>query len=452
MTVRVLLRIALAVAIIAIPALATAQGSSAAGSTVTFTKDVAPILQRSCVTCHRPGESAPMSLMTYDDARPWARSMKARVTAREMPPWHIDRNIGITKFKDDPSLTDEEIAVIAKWVDSNAPRGNPADMPPPRQFPSSTAWQIGTPDLIVRYPTFKMPATGPDLFGSLYAPIDVKEDRYIKAIQTRVPDEPSRKVVHHALTFTVPAGTKETQSDGDDSVSTGGGQFLVEYASGKNAEFYPEDSGLLVEKGMKMKLDYHLHSIGEPVDTVVEVGILFHPKGHVPKNIRWSKQLGQHPTELDIPGGEIVRTDGYTRLNRPARITAFQPHMHARGKYQCLEFIYPTSSSPMVTEMINCAYFSYNWHLVYNYADDVAPIVPAGTILHVISWHDTTSGNKNNPDPRNWVGDGGRTIDEMGFSWIGWVDLTPEDYKAEFEARKAKQRTATTSTTGQQQP
>ena len=450
--VRVLPRLIIAAAVTLIPSGAIAQNGSA-GSAVTFTKDVAPILQRSCVTCHRPGESAPMSLMTYDDARPWARAIKTRVTSREMPPWHIDRNIGIQKFKDDPSLTDAEIATIGKWVDANAPRGNPADMPPLRQFASANEWQIGTPDLIVRYPTFKMPATGPDQFGSIYTKVDLKEDRYIKAIQTRAVGEPARRVVHHALTFTVAGDAVESQSGGDDSVSTGGGQFLVEYASGKNAEIYPADSGLLVQAGQKMKLDYHFHAIGEPVDTVVEVGIVFHPKGYVPKNIRWSKQLGQHVSDLDIPGGEVVRTDGYTRLNRPARITAFQPHMHIRGKYQCLELIYPTSSTPMVTEMVNCAFFNYNWHLVYNYTDDVAPIVPAGTILHVISWHDNTAANKFNPDPKNWVGNGNRTIDEMGFAWIGWVDLTDEDYKKEFDERKARrQRPTSTAAAQQQQP
>jgi hypothetical protein len=440
-------------ALLAVATTVAAQAPSA-GSTgaVTFTKDVAPILQRSCVTCHRPGQNAPMSLMTYEDVRPWARSVKTRTTAREMPPWHIDRTIGIQKFKDDPSLSDQEIATIAKWVDAGAPRGNPADMPPLRQFGDANVWQIGTPDLIVRYPTYRVPAAGPDLMGSLYTPLDLKEDRYIKAIETRAVGEGSRKVVHHALAFTVNADAAETQSDGDDSVSEGG-QFLVEYASGKNAEFYPEDSGLLVQAGLKMKLDYHLHSIGEPVDAIVEVGMVFHPKGHVPKFVRWSKQLGQHVTDLDIPAGEVVRTDGYTRFNRPARITAFQPHMHIRGKYQCLELIYPTSSTPMVTEIVSCAHFNYNWHLVYNYADDVAPLVPAGTILHVITWHDNTSANKFNPDPKNWTGNGtGRTIDEMGFSWIGWVDLTEEAYKSELEARKAKrQRPTATAAAGQQQ-
>ena len=143
------------------PAVIAAQRAAADARQVTFTKDVAPILQRSCVTCHRPGEMAPMSLMTYDDARPWARAIKTRVESREMPPWHIDRNIGLQQFKNDPSLSDEEIETIVKWVDANAPRGNPADMPPARHFEDASQWQIGKPDLIVKYPTYTVPAAGP---------------------------------------------------------------------------------------------------------------------------------------------------------------------------------------------------------------------------------------------------------------------------------------------------
>ena len=431
-------------------AVVMAAPAAAQTASPTFTKDVAPIFYKSCVKCHRTGESAPMSLMTYEDARPWARSIKTRVVGREMPPWHIDRNIGVQKFKDDPSLSDAEIQTVAKWVDAGAPRGNASDLPPAPKFASSTEWQIGKPDLVVRYPALRVPAAGPDLFGSLYTKLDLPEDRYIKAVETKPVGEKSRKVVHHALTFTVAPDVAESQSDGDDSVSDGG-QFLVEYASGKNAEFYPEDSGLLVQAGQKMKLDYHYHSIGEDVDAVVEVGIKFHPAGHRPKHVRWSKQLGQHTSDLDIPAQSLVRHDGYTRLNRPARITAFQPHMHIRGKYQCLELIYPTSSTPLVTEVVSCAHFNYNWHLVYNYADDAAPIVPAGTILHMISWFDNTANNKGNHDPKNWVGNGNRTIDEMGFAWLGWVDLTDEEYKAEFEARKAARRGGAARTQQQQQ-
>src|SRR5438477_8898690 len=130
---------------------------------VTFAKDVAPILQRSCQTCHRPGAIAPMSLLTYQDVRPWARSIRQRVANREMPPWYIDRNVGITKFKDDPSLTDEEIATITRWVDSGAPMGNPEDMPPPREFSGYDQWHIGKPDYIVTMPKpYILAANGPD--------------------------------------------------------------------------------------------------------------------------------------------------------------------------------------------------------------------------------------------------------------------------------------------------
>ena len=437
--------VALLAALLAgVPAAAAAQAEAGAAE-VTFTKDIVPVLQRSCQVCHRQGEMAPMSLVTYQEVRPWARSIKNRVVNREMPPWHIDKNIGIQQFKDDPSLSDAEIAMVAAWVDNGAPLGDPADMPPPVDFPDASEWQIGEPDLVVQYPTYEMPAEGPDLFGALYTELDLDEDRYIRAIQTRPADDPSRRVVHHALSFAVHPDEEQMRTAGDDDVPAA--QFLVEYASGKNGEVYPDDSGLLLEAGRKLRLDYHLHSIGEEVDAVVELGLVFHPKGHVPKHIRWSKQLGINNRLLDIPPGKVVRTDSYAVLAKAARLTAFQPHMHMLGTYQCLELIYPWPGWTAQTETVSCANFDYNWHLVYNYEDDVAPIVPAGTILHIISWHDNTEGNRGNPDPRNWTGDGGRTIDEMGFAWIGWYDLTDEEYEAELAARKAHQE----ATANQQQ-
>jgi hypothetical protein len=431
-----------------LPAMASAQ-TPAAGRQPTFTKDVAPILQRSCVTCHRPGESAPMSLMTYEDVRPWARSIKTRTSARTMPPFHIDRTIGIQTYKNDPSLSDDEINLIAKWVDSGAPRGNPADMPPLRQFADASQWQIGTPDVIVKFPAYKVPAAGPDLYGNLYADIPITKDRYIKAIQTRAATPASRKVVHHALSYAVNAPDMEV--NGDDSVGVDGGDFLVEYASGKNAEVYTDDSGVLLQAGKKAMVSYHLHSVGEEVDAYIELGIKLHPEGYTPKHIRWSKQLAQSTADIDIPGGTIARIDGYAILHKPARILSFQPHMHARGKRQCLELIYPTAGSAAKSEIVSCANFDYNWHLNYSYTDESAPIVPAGTILHTISWHDNSNANRGNPDPKNWVGDGQRTIDEMGFAWIGWYDMTDDEYKAELDARKAAREKKTTTQQQQQQ-
>jgi len=188
--------------VIAVPASAQQRP----GAQVTFTKDVAPILQKSCVTCHRPGQSAPMSLMTYDDARPFARSIKARVVGREMPPWHIDRNVGIQKFKDDPSLSEDEIATIAAWVDGGSQRGNPADMPAARQFADGAEWAIGKPDLVVKFPSYTVPAAGPDMFPTLVAPLGITEDRYIKAIQTRPATSAARRVVHHTTAQMIAGG------------------------------------------------------------------------------------------------------------------------------------------------------------------------------------------------------------------------------------------------------
>ena len=420
-------------ALLAAPGGAAAQGTEAAP---TFADDVAPILYRSCVNCHRPGQIAPMSLISYRDVRPWARSIRNKVETRAMPPWHLDRRLGIQAFKNDPSLTDGEIATILAWVDAGAPQGNPADTPATPEFAPADAWQIGEPDLVVQFPTYTVPAAGPDLFGNLFTEMGLEEDRYITAIQTRPIGDKARQVVHHALSYAV--------EPSEDEADMSGWLFLVEYASGKQAEIYPPDSGLLLPGGSQARLSYHLHSIGEPVDADVELGINFLPVGETPTHIRYSRQLGgsQGVTTgvLDLPAGEVSRSDGYARFSKAARITMFQPHMHMLGTYQCIEFIYPTQ--PVRAETVNCAGFDYNWHMNYNYEDDVAPLIPAGTILHVSSWFDNSAANRGNVDPSNWVGNGGRTIDEMGFAWIGWHDMTDEEYEAAVvERQAARERT-----------
>src|SRR5438128_407314 len=182
---------------------------------VTFTKDIAPILQRSCQNCHRPDGVAPMSLITYEDVRPWARAIKQRTSvgarAGVMPPWYVEKNIGIQHYKDDPSLSDEEIARIAKWADGGAPQGNPSDMPPPRQFQDLNSWNIGMPDLVVKTKDIVVKANSPDLWGEIESvPVGIDEDRYVVALQVReVNDIPKdgtgratvggRYVFHHMI-------------------------------------------------------------------------------------------------------------------------------------------------------------------------------------------------------------------------------------------------------------
>ena len=395
------------------------------GGQVTFTKDVAPILQKTCQTCHRPGSIGPMSLLTYEDARPWARSIKDRVSRRQMPPWHVDRTVGIRKFKDDPSLSDAELQTIVNWVDAGAPRGNPADMPAPRAFDDSDRWHIGKPDLIVSMPKeFTVKPEQADWWGNFYADSGLSEDRYIKAVEAK-PSPGAARVVHHAVETLV-------YEDGNDP-----GGVLVEYAVGKNGDVFPDGAGKLMKAGAKIRFNMHYHAIGQPVTDRTSVGIVFYPKGYTPKHVIRTI-LSPNQDDLDIPAGASdVRSDAYYKMERPARLIGFMPHMHNRGKKQCLEAIYPD----MHVEQLNCVNYDFNWQIVYNYADDVAPLLPAGTIMHVISWHDNSVANKYNPDPRNWVGFGNRTTDDMSRHWLTFYSMSDEEFKTEVAERNREKST-----------
>ena len=388
----------------------------------TYAKDVAPILQRSCQVCHRPNNMAPMSLMTYQEARPWARSIKDRVVARVMPPWHIDKKIGVQAIKGDRSLSDEEIDTIVRWVDAGAPMGNPADMPEPVALPDFGAWTI-EPDVIVTSPPHTVPAEAGDWWGDYIVESGITEDRFIQAIQTKAGD---LRVVHHALTYAV--------TDPDAAVNDSTNDFFLnEYAVGKNADKYPDRTDKMFEANARVRFSFHYHSTGEEITDQTQLGLKLYPKEVVPDHILYSKGLGQGG-ELDIPAGQITRHDGYATMYLPGRLTGFQPHMHFLGKRQCLELIYPNSA----TEMVSCVNFDFNWHIVYNYEDEVQPIYPAGTKLHVISYHDNTEAHRGNIDAANWAGGGSRSIDEMAFGWVSWYDLSDEEYTEEVEARKSK--------------
>ena len=386
----------------------------------TFHKDIEPILQQSCQVCHRPNNMAPMSLMNYQETRPWARSIRAKVESREMPPWHIDPKVGIQNFKDDRSLTDDEIATISAWVEAGAPRGNIEDTQPSIEFQDFGAWTI-EPDLIVQSPPHTVPAEASDWWGDYIVPSGLENDRYIRAIQTKAGD---LRVVHHALTYAVTEIDAPLNDSREDA-------FLNEYAVGKNGDVYPDGSGRLIEADSRVRFSFHYHSVGEEVTDQTELGLVLYPEGYEPDHILYSRQLG-NAGELDIPAGQVTRHDGYQKMYLPGKLTGFQPHMHFLGTRQCVEMIYPNGTA----EMVNCANFDFNWHIVYNYEDDAAPVYPAGTTMHIISYHDNTAGNRGNLDAKNWTGGGSRTVDEMAFSWLSWYDLTEEEYAAELEARK----------------
>jgi hypothetical protein len=387
---------------------------------------------------------APMSFLSYEEVRPWARAISQKVAAREMPPWFIDRTVGIDKFKDDPSLSDDQIATITKWVDGGAVRGNPADMPPPRQFEDNDIWHIGKPDLVVKSVLHRIPAAGSDWWGNYVVDTGLTEDRYLKAVETK-PGRGAKTVVHHAVTYLIQdEGETALIGRGAGQQSGGGeqGGFLNEYAVGKNGDIFPEGTGRLVKAGAKIRFNMHYHSLGEEKVDQTEVALVFYPKGYVPKYYIQASHTGDFD-DLDIPAGaDNVRSDGYTRLAKNARITSFQPHMHNRGKAMCMEAIYPDGK----VQQLNCVNnYKFGWHINYNYADDIQPLLPAGTMLHVIGWHNNTASNKYNPDPRNWAGFGQRSIDDMSFAWVNYIWLTDEDFKQQLEARKSKEKRLSTS-------
>ena len=397
---------------------------------VTFTKDIAPLFERSCQNCHRAGSIAPMSLLTYKDSRPWARSIKEKVVRRQMPPWHIDRNVGVNKFKDDPSLSDAEIATISKWVDAGAPEGDSADMPPARQFSDLDKWHIGKPDLIVSMPKpYKLKAQGQDEYYDIDVDPHFTEDMYVSAIETK-PDS-GFKVVHHADTNLV-------EDPEDDPI----GLFLNEYAVGKNADIFPANSGRLIKAGSKLHFNLHLHPNGEVTPVSVSVGFKIIPKGSTPEHVAFTQHMGD-VADLDIPAGQVARSDGYFRLPKAAVLSAFQPHFHTRGKAMCMEAIYPdirpdsARPGPARSETLSCVSdYQFGWSISYPYSEEVAPLLPAGTIIHVTTWHDNTDNNKHNPNPKNWVGYGQRTIDEMSFAWVSLFYLDEPEYQQRLQARK----------------
>jgi len=411
-----------------------AQQRAATPAAPTFSKDVAPILQKSCDNCHRPGSIGPMSLLTYQDARPWARSIRTRVEKREMPPWYIDRHVGVQQFLDDPSLTDAEISTIVKWVDGGAPQGNPADMPRVPNFEELGLWHIGKPDMVVTLPKDQIVAqAAPDQWRDVIVDPGLTEDRWIQAVETK----PSKgwRVVHHAVANMIAP---------EDSGDAARGTLINEYALGKNADIFPDGTARLIKAGSKINFNLHLHSIGEETAANVELGLKFYPKGYQPKFT--ADIVPVAGAELDIPPNtDNVRVDSYGTLSKPVRVLSFQPHMHNRGKALCIEAILPSASLGTINAggnqvvPLSCVdRYQFAWHISYHYAEDVQPLLPAGTVLHVTAWHNNTTSNRFNPDPDQHVTFGNRTVDDMSFAWMKFIYLTDDQYKEQVAARKAK--------------
>jgi hypothetical protein len=434
--------LSMAFAIMALAPTSRALAQDGTAAAVTFSKDVAPIFYRSCIGCHRSGQAAPMSLVTFEDARPWARSIRMRVSNREMPPWHLDPTVGIKEYANDRSLPEEDIATIVAWVDGGAPQGNPADLPELPVLTDSYEWSLGEPDLVLTTAEeFNVPAVGPDSFIYFNAvPTGLTEDRYIKAIDMRGSLEGGR-TVHHGNAIAIQDEEPGYNGRADNmrpDRAAWVGTYLMNYNPGMSANILPEGTGQLLRAGARVAMDAHYHPVGEAVADRLSVALYFYPKGYVPKHrimtaIVSPKRDGSG-TSLDIPAGaDNVRHDGYFTLPQPAKILAFQPHMHYRGKAMSLEAILPDGSSRLLTSVSD---YDFNWQVSYIYKDP--PALPAGTVLHTISYHDNSTANRHNPDPTTWVGSGMRTADEMANGWTDFVYISDEEYQ-EIASRQSRE-------------
>ena len=409
---------------------------------ITFAKHVAPILQEKCQVCHQPNSVAPMSLLTYQDARKYAPMIKARVAARVMPPWHIDRTVGIQEFKNDRGLTDEQIETIVRWVDGGAPFGNRDDLPPPREFPDPNRWQLadrfGEPDLIIKSEPYTLAAYTQDKWFRPVVETGLTEPRWVRAIEIKPSFPDGRKIVHHILAFLLQDEEGITGLASSAAGSQRSAGLFMEWAVGKVGEIFPPDGGKLMLPGSKIRWEVHMHQVGYEVkDSQVELGVYFYPKNYVPQHrtvLRMFDARGR--SGLDIPPGEIAVTQQFHVLPAPARLENFQPHMHMRGKAMQIEAIYPDGRQELLNSVNN---FQWNWHINYVYAEHAAPLLPKGTTLVITAWHDNTPENPTNPDPEQWVGWGDRTVDEMAHAWIDVTYLEQEEYERLVAERKAKQ-------------
>jgi len=406
---------------------------------ITFHKDIEPILQRSCQNCHRTGGAGPMPLITYEQVAPFAGLIEYKTGLRDragaMPPWYMEKNIGIQDYKDDPSLSDEELAAISAWARSGTPKGDVADAPQALTFDDSTKWKAGEPDLIVVMNDVTKLAGTPDWWGEIdYMPIGLEEDRYVKSVEVvEVNDVDTsaaagtvggRYIFHHMIW-----GTAQLDENGERQ------GFSIPWPVnevGRNADIFDEDAGRLLKAGTAIVSDsVHLHSNGRDTTGHMEVGFRFHPKGYEPKYKPSFIGLG-NGVDISITGNQKDQElHAYTVLQEHTKVVTFEPHLHAPGERMCLEAIWGYT-----IETLSCVGYDHNWVRGYPYAENAAPILPKGTILHIVGYMNNTESNPNVPDSRNWQGSGNRSVTNMFIDLGIRVELTDEQFIEAMEERR----------------
>ncbi len=390
---------------LAAAALLAVRGAAAAEPTPTFSKDIAPIVYAHCAECHRPTMYAPMSLMTYDAARPWARSIKQKVVSRQMPPWGADAPAGT--FRNDPSLSEKEIATIVAWVDGGAPKGDDADLPKAPAF--AEGWTIGTPDAVFEMEEpFHIPAEGTIAYQYVRIPTHLTEDRWIQAIEIR-PGAAAQ--VHHVIAFTQPSGSAPSGAGLLGPTNIGG------TTPNKPGIRFPEGVARLLRANQDITLQIHYTTNGKEATDRTRVGIIFAKTP--PKKVAAGGLVVQPRFVIPAYDGN-AEVRAVTMLRRDTLVTTLTPHMHVRGKDMTYIAHYVDGSSET---LLRVPKYDFNWQITYELA--TPKVLPAGTRLEVIAHFDNSPTNKFNPDPSKDVRWGDQTWEEMMIGFYGTVVDAP---------------------------
>jgi hypothetical protein len=411
----------------------------AQSSEPTFSRDVAPILQKKCQACHNPEGIGPMPLMNYAQVKPFAALIKDRTTKGIMPPWHNDTTTGIQSFKNDASLSEAQIATISRWVDEGAVEGNPANLPTPIELPSGAAWQLsdqlGPPDVIIKSTPYNVIADGQDQWWSPNVRFEgMDKERWLRAAEFKPSYPLGKKVVHHGHAVLIPDGENRQVA-------------LARYGVGKSWEMYPEGTGMRVPAKGTIAWNLHYFPVGVEGDNdVVEVGLWFYPEGQQPEfetageamfRVDGLNGMARGQDILIPPHGYQVITGTHV-LQEPAIIHSYRPHLHMRGRVMTMEAIYPDGRTEVIQQVNK---YNHNWQISYIYEDDVKPLLPKGTVLQFTSVFDNTVNNPINPDPNQWVVFGRRGVDEMSHAWVGITYINEEQYALAVAERRASQET-----------
>jgi hypothetical protein len=414
-------------------------------STPTYYKDIAPVLQNRCQECHRPGEVAPMSFMSYEQVRPWAKAIKTAVLTRKMPPWFADPHVG--KFSNDRSLSQPEIDTLIAWIDGGTQAGNPKDAPAPRQF--AEGWTIGQPDVVFQMPAaIDVPASGVVDYTYIVIPTGFTEDKWVQFAEAR-PD--ARSAIHHIIAFLRPPGSRwlknakpgipyipegfkgrtqtgesrQPQGNLDDQIP---GELLVGFAPGLPPTQCKPGEAKLIKAGSDIVLQLHYTPNGKATTDRSRVGLIFAKE---PPQRRVMSMLAMNAFLKIPPGDANYETHARATVPLDVNLVALTPHMHLRGKDFLYTAVYPTGEKQV---LLNVPHYDFNWQL--SYVEDQELLLPKGTRIECVAHYDNSPNNPANPDATKEVRWGDQTFEEM---MIGFFDVS-FDAKADPTPLRQRQR------------